>query len=265
MHYEDLLLEKKDGVATIILNVPDKRNAITTQMRKSLISAVSEIAQDDAVRAVIITGASSAFCAGGDIQALKARIDGTMTAESRYERLRRVGNWIEIFPRLDKPVIAAINGPALGAGFSLAMSCDIRIASVKAKFGSAFILLGLVPDCALTYFLPRATGISKALELMFTGVTIDAEEAKSLGIVSRVVPHDDLMKTAHELAARIVEQAPIAIELTKRLVYRSVIDDAARHIDWETYAQQLCWRTEDFKESARAFLEKRPRPSFRGR
>jgi len=264
MNYEDLSLEKKDGIATITLNVPDKMNAITTKMRKSLTLAAHEIATDDEVGVAIVTGAGRVFSAGGDVTAMKARVEGTLD-ESRYERLQRVGYWSDVFPRIDKPVIAAINGAAVGAGFSLTMSCDIRIASDKAKFGSVFILRGLIPDSALTYFLPRAIGTSRALELMFTGNIIDAEEAKSLGIVSRVVPHDELMKTAHELAARIIQQPPIAIALTKRLVYRSMIDDVARHLDWETYAQQLCWRTEDFRESALAFLEKRPQPRFKGK
>ncbi|MFC2067202.1 enoyl-CoA hydratase/isomerase family protein [Chloroflexota bacterium] len=264
MSYEDLLLERKNGIAVITLNAPDKANAITTKMKKSLALAVNEIAGDDEVRVIILTGAGRIFSAGGDMDAMKARVDGTLE-ESRYERLQRVGNWADLLPGLDKPVIAAVNGIAVGAGFSLAMGCDIRIASDKAKFGAVFVLRGLVPDSALTFLLPRAIGTSKALELMFTGDIIGADEAKSLDIVSRVVPHEELMETAQQLATRIVQQPPFAIELTKRLVYRSMIDDLARHLDWETYAQQLCWRTEDFRESARAFLEKRPQPPFKGK
>ena len=264
MNYEDLLLEKKDGVATITLNAPDKMNAITMKMRGSLPVAIDEVAKDDEVRVVIVTGAGHAFCAGGDIKLMKARVEDTMQ-QSRYERLQPVGYWADAFPRMDKPVIAAINGACIGAGFAMAMSCDIRIASEKARFGSLYILRALIPDCAMTYLLPRAIGTSKALELMFTGKLIDAAEAESLGILSRVVPHNELLKVTHELAASIAQQPPIALELTKRLVYQSMIHDIAHHLDWETYAQHLCWQTEDHKESVLAFLEKRPQPQFKGK
>lgn len=255
MEYEDLLLEIKDGIAILTLNVPQKKNAITKKMRGSLLAVVNDIAKNDKARVVIVTGAGDAFCAGGDIGLMKERMEGKLV-ESRYEQLQQVGYWGDLFPRLDKPVIAAINGVAVGAGFSLAMSCDIRIASEKARFGSSFVLLGLVPDCGLTYYLPKTVGISNALELMFTGEIFDAMKAKQLGIVSLVTHHEELMKTAQELAAKIVRQPPVAIELTKRLIYRSMLDDISRHIDCETYAQQLGWRTEDFKSKASAFFKK---------
>jgi len=217
------------------------------------------------VKVVVVTGAGPAFCAGGDVEYLKAMAEDTLE-ESRYQRLKMLGHyWADAFPRLDKPVIAAINGACVGAGFSLALSCDIRIASEEARFGSVFINIALVPDCGLTYLLPRIVGTSKALELMFTGELIAAAEAERLGIVSQVVPPDELMKVTKELAAKIAQQSPIALELTKRLVYRGIRDDIARHLDWETYAQQLCFRTEDFKESVLAFLEKRPRPQPKGK
>jgi len=199
-----------------------------------------------------------------DIEAMKAFLDGTLK-RTRYERLQVVGHWAELFPSLDKPVIAAINGACVGAGLGLALSCDIRIASETAKFGSLFILRALAPDTAVTYFLPRLVGVSKALELMFTGELFDAAEAERLGIVSRVTSPDKLIEEAQELAVRIVQQPPIALELTKRLVYRSIVDDVARHLDWETYAQQLCKQTEDHKDSVLAFLEKRLQPQFKGK
>ena len=266
MDYEDLLLERKDGIATITLNVPDKMNALTMAMRKSLPLAVDEVAKDDEVRVVIFTGAGRAFCSGGDIESMKARFIEGSFEQSRYDRIMMVGHhWADAFPRLDKPVIAAINGAAVGAGFSLALSCDIRIASEKAKFGSLFILRALTPDGGSTYYLPRIVGTSKALELMFTAEIMDAAEAERLGIVSRVVPHDELMKVARELAAKIAQQPPIALELTKRLVYRSMIDDVEHQLDLESYAQQLCFQTEDFKQSVLASLEKRPQPKFKGK
>lgn len=264
MAYEDLLVEKKDGIATVTLNAPDKMNALSMKMRRSLPRAADDLDRDDEVQVVIVTGAGRAFSAGGDIDAMKARMEGTFQ-QTRYERLQLVGYWGDVFVRMNKPVIAAINGAAVGAGLALALSCDIRIASEKAKFSCAFIMRGLVPDSGATYFLPRVVGISKALELMLTGDLFDAAEALRLGIVSRVVPPDDLMKTAQELAARLAQQPPIAVELTKRVVYRNIIEDLKRQIDWESGAQHLCMQTEDHKESIRAFLEKREQPKFKGK
>lgn len=264
MNYEDLLLEKKHGIATITLNAPGKMNALSREMTRSLPLAADEIARDDEIKVVIVTGAGRAFCAGGDITSFKALSEGT-PEESRYERLQIVGYWADAFPRIDKPVIAAINGACVGAGLSLALSCDIRIASEEAKFGSLFINIAAVPDCGLTYFLPRVVGTSKALELMFTGETFDAAEANRLGIVSRVVPSDELMSVTQELAGKIAQQPPIAIELTKKLVYQGMIDDIAHQIEREGYAQRFCFTTEDHKERVLAFLEKRPQPKPKGK
>ena len=165
MDYEDLVLEKKAGIATITLNAPDKMNALTAKMRESLPLAVQEVAKDDEVKVVIVTGAGRAFCAGGDIEGMKASADGTRKL-SRYERFQVAGiGWADVFPRLNKPVIAAVNGACVGAGLAIALSCDIRIVSEKAKFGSLFILRALVPDCGMSYFLPRAVGTGKLWSL----------------------------------------------------------------------------------------------------
>ncbi|MFC1928674.1 enoyl-CoA hydratase/isomerase family protein [Chloroflexota bacterium] len=265
MTYEDLLLEKEGGIATITLNVPEKLNALTENMRISLPLAVDEIAKDDKVRVVIVTGAGRGFCSGADVRRQAARVAGEVTEVSRHTLLDIVGKLADIFPKLEKPVIAAVNGPCVGAGFSIAMSCDIRIASDIARFASAFIWRGLGPDTGMTHFLPTTVGTSKALELMFTGEMISAAEAERLGIVSRVVPPDELMKTARELAAKIAQQAPIAVELTKKIVWRGLLEKLTRQLDLETYAQRICLQTEDHRESVRAFLEKRPQPQFKGK
>lgn len=262
-NYEDLLVEKADGIATVTFNAPDKLNAFTLKMRRSIMLATNDLAMDDEVRVVIVTGAGRAFSAGGDLEAMKARIEGRLV-ETRYERLQQVGYWGNAFVKLEKPVIAALNGPTVGAGLAIALSCDIRIASEKAKFGSVYVHRALVPDCGLTFYLPRLLGISKALELMFSGEIFDAEKAKALGIVNQLVPHDELMKVVREMAAKFAQQPPISLSLTKRLVYRSMLDDIDRHIDMETYGQNLCHHTEDFAESMNAFLEKRPQPPFKG-
>jgi len=263
MQFNYILVEVRDGIATITLNVPEKHNPLS-EIRWDLLKAIPELSKDDNIHVLVVTGAGNTFSAGGDIDILKAHLNGTYE-QTRYERLQIAGYGLDIFTRIDKPVIAAVNGPALGAGFSLLLTCDIRIASEKAKFGSVFISKGLIPDCALSYFLPRTVGVSKALELMFTGQIVDAQEAKTLGLVGQVVPHDNLMKTVYELAEKIAQQPPNALELTKRLVYRSMLADIANHLDWETWAQQMCMRTEDFRESIFAFLEKRPQPGFTGK
>lgn len=264
MAYEDLLLEKEGGIATITLNVPEKLNALTRKMSRSLPLVADDIAKDEEVRVVIVTGAGRGFCSGADVSAM-VRGSGT-TQPSLYERLQVIG-WphYDVFPRLNKPVIAAINGACVGGGFSLALSCDIRIASETARFGVAQVARALVPDYGLTHYLPLAIGLSRALELMFTAEIIDAAEAERLGIVSRVVSPDELMKVTRELAAKIAQQAPIPVELTKKMVWQGLFDDLTRQIDLETWAQQICFQTEDFRDSVRAFLEKQPQPQFKGR
>ncbi len=263
MAYEDILLEKKHNVATITLNAPDKLNALTVKMRQGLLTALDELAKDDDTRVVIVTGAGRGFCSGADLSGMGV---GTRADMPRYRRIEVLGQgWADAVFKLEKPTIAAVNGPAVGAGFSLALSCDIRIASETARFGSVFVLRGLAPDHGATYLLPRVVGMSKALELMYTGEIIDAAEALRLGIVSRVVPPDNLMKVTQELAARIAKQPPLALELTKRVVHRSMVDDLNHHLDWESQAQQICLRSEDNQEAIRAFLEKRPPNPFKGK
>jgi enoyl-CoA hydratase/carnithine racemase len=264
MAYEDLLLEKDGYIATITLNLPEKLNALSRKMTSSLVQAVDEIARDDNIRVVILTGAGRGFCSGADVSAMLPRADPS--AVSRFMRAQVMGwPFFDCLPRLDKPVIAAINGPCVGGGFSLALSCDVRIASEIARFGAAQLARGLVPDYGMTYYLPLVIGVSRALELMFSGELIGAVEAERLGIVSRVVPGDQLMKVVRELAAKIAKQAPVPIGLTKRMVWRGLFDNLNRQIDLETWAQQLCFQTEDHKESVRAFLEKRPLPEFKGK
>ena len=265
MEYEDLLLEKDDcGIATLTLNVPNKLNALTVKMGMNLPLAVDEVARDDKVRVLIVTGAGRGFCSGADVSAIQAL---TGAAEwSRFTRLQVTG-WpvADIFPRLLKPTLAAVNGPCVGGGLSLALSCDIRIASETARFGVAQVARALVPDFGLTCYLPLVAGISNALELMYTAELIDAAEALRIGLVSRVVPPDDLMKAARELAGKIAQQAPLSVELTKMMVWRGLFDRLARQLDLETDAIRICRESEDHRESVKAFLEKRPLPKFKGK
>lgn len=245
MNYEDLLVEKKDGVATITLNAPDKLNAVSRKMRASLLLAVDELDKDDGVKVVILTGAGRGFCPGADVSELR---DAPREEPSRYERLNGMAKReIASFFKMDKPVIAAINGACVGLGFCIALSCDIRIASEKAKFGSGFIQLGAVPHSGLTYMLPRIVGTGKALQILLTGELIGAVEAEKMGIVNRVVPPEELMKVSQELALKMAQYYSIALELTKRVVYRSIVDDIAHQYDWEAWAGQMARQTQDSK------------------
>ncbi len=274
--YEDLLLEKDGAIATITLNNPEKLNAISHKMRVSLSLAADEVAKDDEVRVVIVTGAGRGFCSGADVTAMLGGAGGTNEV-SRYARSQVLRHFTDIFPNqivryfsdvfpmLNKPVIAAINGPCAGGGFSVALSCDIRIASETARFSVAQVARGLVPDAGMTFYLPHAIGMSSALKLMFTAEIIGAAEAERLGIVSQVVPPGELMKVARELAGKIAQQAPISVELTKKMVWRGLFDSLNRQRDLETWALQICHQTEDHKEAVRSFLEKRPPAPFKGR
>ena len=263
MAYEDLILEKEGNIAIITLNRPDRLNAISPAMRDGFPKALEEVRQDDDIRVMILTGAGRGFCSGADVSGQAARLAGEAAAKSRRETLEVVGHIGMLIRELEKPTIAAVNGVAAGAGFSYAMACDIRFASDRARFISVFVRRGLVPDSGLTYFLPRLVGTSKACEIMFTGNPIDAEEALRIGLVSKVVPHDDLMNVAREFASVIAKGPPISLELTKKAIYRGIERDLRTQMDFESYAQTVCRGTEDHREGVRSFMEKRE-PIFKG-
>lgn len=267
MTYQDLLLEKReDGVAVVTLNVPDKLNAITRAMSTNLPLVTEELANDDDVRVVIVTGAGRGFCSGADVSMMAGGSGGGGEIAPRSDRLKVTGApHYDVFPRLEKPVIAAINGACVGGGLSLALACDIRIASENARFGVAQVARALVPDFGLTYYLPVAVGMSKALELMFTAEMFDAAEAERIGMVSKVVPGEELLAAADELATRIAAQPPISVELSKRMVWRSRFDDLVRQVDMETWGSRICFTTEDHRESVKAFMNKQPVPKYTGR
>jgi len=266
MEYKTIIYEKEGGIATITLNRPDKLNAVGGGMGEELPQAFEEANSDDEVRVLIITGAGRGFCSGADL----TELGPATTPERRWymaakhpisEGIRSTALQLQNF---EKPVIAAINGAAAGMGFSLALACDIRIASEKAVFSQIFIKRGLVPDQGSTYFLPRMMGLAKACEMVFTGDMLNAEQAKEYGLLNQVVPHDELMPTVKELAARIAAGPPIAMKLAKRALYKGVNTDLPTAIEFEGYAQGICFGTEDAKEGMAAFLEKRE-PQFKGK
>ena len=265
MVYEDLLLEKKkDGVAIITLNQPDKLNALSRNMSQSLVQAADDLAQDDNVRVVIVTGAGRGFCSGADVS-MMAGGGGTTERPPRHQRLRATGAPIyDVLPRLEKPVIAAINGACAGAGFSLALSCCIRIASENARFVVAQVARALLPDYGLSYYLPIAVGMSKALELMYTAEIIGAAEAERIGLVSKVVPLDDLMSAAEELASKIVAQPPMSVEFSKRMVWQTRLDELLRQVNMESWGMRMLSGSDDQRASVEAFMKKQPPPKYKG-
>ncbi len=253
-----------DRVATITLNRPERLNALGADMREQLLAALERSESDPQARVVTLTGAGRAFCSGGDLKEMNER-------RTSGAQIRRDGEVVPLRDRillklqtLAKPVIAAVNGVAAGAGMNLALGCDLRIASDKAAFGEVFVKRGLHPDSGGTYLLPRMVGTAKALELLLFGDMVSAEEAYRMGLVNRLVPHSEFAEAAHEWAARLAEGPPVALRLAKRGVYRNLQADLASALEYESFAQQIVWRSEDAGEGIRAFVEKRP-PLFQGR
>lgn len=276
MAYEDLLLEKKEHISIVTLNAPQKLNALGPAMTESIARIGEDLAHDDDVRVVIVTGAGRGFCSGADVSMMAGRPASSSTtprstppasaSSFRFNALQFMGYpHADVFPKLNKPVIAAINGPCVGGGLSLALSCDIRIAADDARFGASQVARALVPDYGMTMYLPLVVGVSNAFRLMYTAEIIGAAEAREMGLVSQVVAPDKLIATAMDLAKRISEQPPYSVELTKLMVWRGMLDQLARQLDLETWAQRICFGTEDHRSSVQAFLKKEPLPKFQGK
>ncbi len=249
------------SIALITLNRPASRNALNRRLAEELLELLRRCAGEE-VRAVLITGAGKAFSAGGDLLELWGGIEGEgedldVILQETYHPpiLRLIG--------LPKPVIAAVNGPAVGAGCDLALACDLRLASEEARFGEVFSRVGLAPDCGGSYLLPRLVGVGKALELIFTGEIIDAAEALRIGLVNRVVPAAKLMEESLEVARALAEGPTLALGLAKRNVWQGLGLGLEAALAREAEAQGRLARTSDFREGVAAFREKRE-PRFRG-
>ncbi len=267
MAFETILFEKEGGVATITLNRPERLNAFTLPMGDELTEAVEDVVNDEDVRVLLLTGAGRGFCAGADVggQADRAamRTTGQRIAKSRHEQVAPLPISIALY-KMEKPTICAVNGVAVAIGLSIALACDIRIASENARFGALWVRRGLIPDGGATYYLPRIVGTSRALELMYTGDIIDAREAERIGLVSRVVSQEELMPEAKKLASKIAKGPSVALELAKRAVYKALNNTIESQLDYEHWGQSVCYTTEDHKEAIQAYIEKRD-PLFKGR
>jgi enoyl-CoA hydratase len=259
---EPVLVEREGHVVTLTLNRPEIRNAMDQALTAAFASAVDSLRGDRDVRAVIVTGAPPAFCSGGDLSWIEPG-PGANVPEMR-EKMRA------FYPRflgvrtLDVPVIAAVNGHAVGAGLCLAMACDMRIAAEDAKLSAPFTKLGMHPGMAATYLLVRLLGTARAAELLFTSRTIDAREAERMGLVNRVVAPGELLDAARSLAAEIAANAPIPIRMVKRAIYLAERADMETMLEYEGLAQPITMGTADLLEGLTALREKRP-PAFEGR
>ena len=259
---DELLYDVKDRVATLTLNRPDKMNAFTGPMIERWAWALTEAQRDPDVNVVVVTGAGTAFCAGGDVARMGQGEPTPLEHKNMlWEHIHRVPKALEV---MDKPVIAMVNGVAVGAGMGMAVMCDVRIASDAARFSTGYVRVGLVPGDGDTYFLPRLVGTARALELLWTADFIEAAEALRLGIVNRVVPADRLAEDTYALARKIAEGPQIPIRMIKRLVYQSLRLDLRTHLDLVSSHMAVVRETEDHKEGVQAFKDKRP-PKFTGR
>ncbi len=261
--FTDLLYEVKDSTAWITLNRPDKLNAVTWSSWAELETAIDLADTDDDVRCVVITGAGRGFCAGTDLTADPGAPQYPRPIEGRAALLRTRYLGPERVHRCRKPVIAAVNGVAVGAGLSLALAADIRIAAQSARFSAIFVKRGISPDTGATWFLPRLVGIDHALLMLWTGRMVGAEEAKAIGLATEVVPDDSLTEHTAALASAIAHGPSIAIEIAKRLVYEGANRDLVTQTEHEQFLQQITQGTEDAKEGRLSFIERRE-PRFTG-
>lgn len=254
MVFKNVLFEKVEGIATIVINRPEKRNALNKETRLELLEIMKEIKRDFHLRVAILTGAGDkAFISGSDINELKE-----MTPVEMYDFTTTLGQQLYTdLGNLDIPVIAMINGLCIGGGCELAMACDIRIAADTAKFGQPEVLLGIIPGSGATQRLPRLVGIGKAKELIYTGNLIDAKEAERIGLVNKVVPPGMLKEEVMSLAKNLAEKSPIAIRMAKKAINGSFESPLHMGLAYEAMTECLCFSTEDRKEGMSAFFDKR--------
>ena len=260
---EVLLVEKTEDVAVLTLNRPEKLNALSGDLRDAMHDAIVDVKADDAVRAVIFTGAGRGFCSGADLTA-GGGAEATPSQNDHLDDLGWVGRQALALYGLNKPVIGAVNGVAAGAGMSLALACDVRVGSEKTRFKTVFIERNLSPDSGMSFFLPRIVGYSRATDLIYTSRAVDAEEALRIGLLDRLVEHDDLMESALELAAQMTAWPPLAMRMSKRVLQHNMECDLEAALRFELTSLSFGNRAvNDRRESIAAFREKR-KPNYTG-
>ncbi|HLK41005.1 MAG TPA: enoyl-CoA hydratase-related protein [Polyangiaceae bacterium] len=259
-----LHVEIADGIALLTLNRPEKLNALSDEMIEAAIAVLERCATDPDVGCVVVTGEGRAFSAGGDVSGMGARARAEPTYEQRVDRQRSIHRWPLLLHELPKVTIAAVNGVAAGAGLGLALSCDLRIASDRARFTTAFAKVGFGGDFGTTWMLARLVGEAKAKELFFLSEVIGADEALRLGLVNRVAPHDALLDEVRRVARRIASGPLVSFRYMKENVHLAATSSYGAMLDREALTHLRCGQTEDHREGVAAFLEKRE-PRFRGR
>jgi enoyl-CoA hydratase/carnithine racemase len=257
-----ILYEVSGNVAVLTLNRPEVKNAFSGEMIRLWREYLEKAQGDAGVQVVVVTGKGDTFCSGGDIRDMaEGKLQSWDMKRFLWDGVHRIALTLE---DMDKPVIAAINGAAMGAGLDMALMCDLRICSDRAKMAESYILLGVVPGDGGAYYLPRLVGPAKAMELFLTGDVVPPPEALAMGLVNRVVPHDQLMEETMKLAAKIASKPPLAIRMMKRAVYQGMTSTLRAHLDYISSQISLLSETKDHREAARAFLEKR-KPVFEGK
>jgi 2-(1,2-epoxy-1,2-dihydrophenyl)acetyl-CoA isomerase len=262
--YQTILYEKSDGIVTLTMNRPDVLNAINEKMGQELQEALRNAERDEEVRCIILTGKGRAFSSGEDIQDLRGQYEHGENPRLGERLVYKYNPIIRRIRRMEKPIIAAVNGVAAGAGAGIACACDIRIASEKAKFLQAFVRVGLAPDSGTSFFLPRLVGFAKAMELSLAGEELTSKDAERFGMISKVVPEAELMIAARDLAIKLSQGPPKAVGLTKRALNKSISSDLESVLEYESYLQEIAGGTADHVEAVKAFFEKR-KPVFKGR
>ena len=264
MPYQNLILEIEDQVAMVTLNRPDKLNAISPELHEEMMHVCRQLREDDGVRVVIWTGAGRGFCSGVDLTGSRPPEEHQPRSE-RIDEYRWVGRQaIEVYRTLNKPTIAAVNGVAAGAGMSLALACDMRVGSESSRFKTVFIERSLSPDSGMSFFLPRIVGASRAFDLVYTSRFVEADEAYRIGLLDRLVPAENLLDGAKELARQIAFWPPVAMQMSKRVMQHGMESDLEEQLRYEIHGMVFSGRApHDVEEAAASFREKRP-PDFTG-
>lgn len=267
---DHILAEVRDGVALVTLNRPDRLNSVHRKMAERVVALFGEYARRDDVRAIVLTGAGRNFCAGADLSMVEDESAVAMGGEAppapRADRKAPMGSFAEVtraIVRVDKPVIAALAGPTVGAGLSYALACDRRIADRTARMSAIFVRRGLAPDCGMSYFLPRIAGVPMALHMVTTGAMLDAEQARSAGLIDELVDEGGALTAAMDYASQIARGASLAIDLARRGIYRSLTSTLEEALAYEDFSAGVAAASADAQEGIQAFIEKRE-PNFRG-
>jgi len=255
LQFENISVDIEGAIAWITLDRPESLNAFAGDMREELVQAFLDVQELNEVRAIVITGAGRAFCAGGDVKRMAEIREADGDFDPVRDNMEAGGRVVRLINESDRPVIAMVNGVAAGAGCNLAMACDIRIASENARFAQSFVNVGLHPDWGGSYFLPRRIGLAKSLDLWWTGRTVEAEEALEMGLVERLVPQLQLRERTAALAQQLASAPQKVVALTKLAAYQSLQFDLEGMLEFEVEAQAQCWATSESKERLRAFAK----------